>query len=63
MEGREVGDAIRGSKIVAEARKVTDPVVVVKTGRHKAQRVVLSENVTTNFQYYILYYIINSRRI
>jgi hypothetical protein len=40
MEGREVGDTIRGSKIVAEARKVTDPIVIVKTGLHKAQRVI-----------------------
>ncbi len=43
MEGREVGDTIRGSRIYAEARKISDPAVIVKPGRHKAQRAVLSE--------------------
>ena len=44
MKGSEVGDSIQGHKIIAEARKVSDPVVIVKSGRHKAQRVVLTEN-------------------
>jgi len=40
----EAGDTIHGSRIYAEARKIGDPVVIIKTGRHKAQRVILSEN-------------------
>jgi len=44
VKGLEVGDSIRGHRIIAEARKVSDPVVIVKSGRHKAQRIVLTEN-------------------
>jgi hypothetical protein len=44
MKGYEVGDSIHGHRIIAEARKVSDPVVIVKRGRHKAQRLVLTEN-------------------
>ena len=44
MLGYEVGDSIRGHRIIAEARKVSDPVVIVKSARHKAQRIVLAEN-------------------
>lgn len=44
MKGSEVGDSIHGHRIIAEARKVGDPVVIVKTARHKAQRIVLTEN-------------------
>jgi len=50
MESREVGDAIRGARIYAEARKISDPVVIVKTGRHKAQRVILSENAVARVE-------------
>lgn len=44
MKGDEIGDSIHGHRIVAEARKVSDPVVIVKSARHKAQRIVLTEN-------------------
>ena len=44
VKGYEVGDSIHGHRIIAEARKVSDPVVIVKSGRHKAQRIVLTEN-------------------
>jgi hypothetical protein len=44
MKCYEVGDSIHGHKIIAEARKVSDPVVIVKSGRHKAQRITLIEN-------------------
>ena len=37
MKGYEVGDSIHGHRIIAEARKVSDPVVIVKSTRHKAQ--------------------------
>jgi hypothetical protein len=44
MKGYEVGDSIHGHRIIAEARKVSDPVVIIKSARHKAQRIVLTEN-------------------
>ena len=44
MKGYEVGDSIHGRRIIAEARKVSDPVVIVKSARHKAQRIILTEN-------------------
>lgn len=44
MKGYEVDGSIHAHRIIAEARKVSDPVVIVKTGRHKAQRIVLTEN-------------------
>ncbi len=40
----EEGTIIKGAKIVGEARKINDPVTIVKTGRHKAQRIVLNDN-------------------
>ncbi len=39
-----MGDALHGSRIYAEARKVRGPRVIVKTGRHKAQSLTLIEN-------------------
>lgn len=44
MDRYEIGDALHGSKIYAEARKVDGPRVIVKTGRHRAQSVTLIEN-------------------
>ena len=44
MEGYEEGDSIHGYRIRAEARKISDPHVIAKTGRHKAQRIILNEN-------------------
>jgi hypothetical protein len=44
MEGYEVGDSLYGYRIRAEARKISDPHVIAKTGRHKAQRIILTEN-------------------
>ncbi len=44
MKGYEVGDSIHGHRILAEARKVSDPVVIFKSSRHKAVRIVLTEN-------------------
>ena len=40
----EEGDAVRGDQIIAEARDIGKPKVIVKTGRHNAQQVVLREN-------------------
>jgi len=39
----EAGDALHGYRIRAEARKVSDPRVIAKSGRHKAQRIILTE--------------------
>jgi hypothetical protein len=44
MRGYEFGDSIHRHRIIAKARKVSDPVVIVKSARHKAQRLVLTEN-------------------
>jgi hypothetical protein len=44
MECYEAWDSIRGYRIRAEAGKISDPHVIAKTGRHKAQRVILTEN-------------------
>ena len=44
MKGYEAGDSIHGHRIIAEARKIGDPVVIVKSARHKARRIVLTEN-------------------
>jgi len=38
------GSTIKGETIVGEARKITDIQVIVKSGRHKAQRVILKDN-------------------
>ncbi len=42
MKGCEVGDSIHGHRIIAEARKIGDPLVIVKSAG--AQRIVLTEN-------------------
>lgn len=46
MKGYEVGDSIHGHRIIVEARKVSDPVIIVKSGRHKARRIILAENAS-----------------
>ncbi|HWQ20936.1 MAG TPA: hypothetical protein VN455_14240 [Methanotrichaceae archaeon] len=44
MECYEEGDAIHGARIYAEARKIHGPIVIVKSHRHKAQSIRLTEN-------------------
>jgi hypothetical protein len=44
VKGYEIGDSIHGHRLIAEARKVSDSVVIVKSARHKVQRIVLTEN-------------------
>ena len=39
----EVGDTIIRDKIIVEARKISEPIIIAKTGRHKAQRLVLKD--------------------
>jgi hypothetical protein len=41
---REAGDNLHGYRIRAEARKLSDPRVMAKSVRHKAQRIILTEN-------------------
>ncbi|MBM3702990.1 MAG: hypothetical protein FJW63_08400 [Actinobacteria bacterium] len=38
------GDTIKGDRIIGEARKISDIQVIVKSGRHKAQRIILRDN-------------------
>jgi len=38
------GDSIKGGVLVGEARKISKPRIMVKSGRHKAQRIILVEN-------------------
>jgi hypothetical protein len=45
MDCYEIGDALHGSKIYTEARKVGGPRMIIKTGRHRAQSITLIENV------------------
>ena len=40
----EIGETIKGDKIIAEARKIDNVKVITKSGRHKAQRTVLRDN-------------------
>ncbi|MBM4242097.1 MAG: hypothetical protein FJ150_10650 [Euryarchaeota archaeon] len=38
------GDTIKGDRIIGEARKISDIQVIVKSGRYKAQRIILRDN-------------------
>ena len=40
----EVEDTLQGYRIRAEARKISDPRVIAKSGRHKPQRIILTQN-------------------
>ena len=40
----QIGDKIKGHKILCEARQIKNPKVIPKTGRHKAQRTILKDN-------------------
>ncbi len=40
----EEGDTIAGDILVGEARSISKPRVIIKTGKHKAQRIILREN-------------------
>lgn len=40
----EIGDTMIGDKLIAEARNVSNVTVIVKSGRHKAQRIKLKDN-------------------
>ena len=38
------GDIIKGDTIIGEARKISNITIIIKTGRHKEQRVILKDN-------------------
>lgn len=38
------GDRIKGDRIQCEARKVSDPISIPKSGRHKSQQIILRNN-------------------
>jgi hypothetical protein len=40
----EEGATIVGDVLVGEARTISKPQVIVRTGRHKTQRIILREN-------------------
>ena len=40
----EAGDTVVGDILVGEARNISKPIVIVKTGKHKAQRIILREH-------------------
>lgn len=44
MPGTEVGDELIGDRILAEARKLSKPRLIIKTGRHRAQQITLWED-------------------
>ena len=44
MDCYEEGNSLHGAKIYAESRKMVGPVVIVKSGRHRAQSITLIEN-------------------
>jgi hypothetical protein len=44
MKDYEIGSSIHDRRIMAKARKASDPVVIIKSARHKAQMIVLAEN-------------------
>ena len=44
MMVREFGDEMIGERIACEARKIKDPEVISKSGKHKAQRTILNNN-------------------
>ncbi len=58
----EEGDTIAGDVLVGEARNISKPQVIVRTGKHKAKRIILRDNARCRIEkklrfisyYYIL---------
>lgn len=38
------GDKIKGDRIQCEARKISNPIPIPKSGRHKTQQIILKNN-------------------
>ena len=43
MKRHAAKDSTQDYRILAEARKVSDPALIAKSSRHKAQRIILTE--------------------
>ncbi|MDI6723099.1 MAG: hypothetical protein QMD61_00480 [Methanobacterium sp.] len=41
---KDIGTIIKRDRIIGEARRISDIKVIVKSGKHKAQRVILRDN-------------------
>ena len=41
----DMGDALRGDRIVINARRLSRPVVIARSGRHQAQEITAWDNV------------------
>lgn len=39
------GDHLKGKKVICESRKMSPIKIINKTGRHKAQQIILRDNV------------------
>lgn len=39
------GDYLKGKKVICESRKMSPIKIINKTGRHKAQQIILRDNV------------------
>lgn len=44
MKGEDAGDLICGERIICEARIVSKPTLIHRTGKHRAQRLKLTGN-------------------
>jgi hypothetical protein len=40
-----VGDALRAEKVIAKARRISKPKVIMLSGRHQGQQVTLTDSV------------------
>ena len=45
------GDRIKGETIQCEARKISDPIPIPKSGRHKSQQIILRNNAECEINY------------
>ncbi len=41
----ETGDALRGDRVVLNARRISGPRVIARSGRHEAQEIIARDNV------------------
>jgi len=44
MKGENAGDLICGERLICEARIVSKPILIHRTGKHRAQRLKLNGN-------------------
>ena len=41
----ESGDALRGDRVVLNARRISRPRIIARSGRHEAQEIIARDNV------------------